>query len=69
MNSDPGRASLGWLLGEGQARGIALVFLAAGLVMVLAAVGAFFTQSYRRISAQYLTQAERESAETVQFQN
>jgi DHA3 family multidrug efflux protein-like MFS transporter len=53
MNSDDGKQSLGWLLGDGQARGIALVFLVAGLVMVLAAVGAFFTRSYRTLSAQY----------------
>ncbi|MBC7590495.1 MAG: MFS transporter [Salinibacterium sp.] len=56
MNSGAGRSSLGWLLGEGQARGIALVFLVAGLVMAVAAVGALFTKSYRRISAQYLAE-------------
>jgi DHA3 family multidrug efflux protein-like MFS transporter len=54
MESDAGRAGFGWLLGEGEARGIALVFVVAGIVMVLAAVGAFFTRSYRVISAQYL---------------
>jgi len=54
MNSDAGRSSFGWLLGDGQARGIALVFLVAGVVMVLAAIAAFFSRSYRRISAQYL---------------
>jgi DHA3 family multidrug efflux protein-like MFS transporter len=53
MNSDDGKDSLGWLLGDGQARGIALVFLIAGLVMVLAAIAAFFTKSYRTLSAQY----------------
>jgi MFS transporter, DHA3 family, multidrug efflux protein len=58
MNSDAGRASFGWLLGDGHARGIALVFLVAGLVMVIAAVAAFFTKSYRIISAQYLKQEE-----------
>ena len=58
MNSTPGQEAFGWLLGEGKARGIALVFLIAGLVMVLAAVGAFFTKSYRTISAQYLSQKE-----------
>jgi len=61
MNSDAGRSSLGWLLGDGQARGIALVFVIAGLVMVLAAVGAFFTKSYRRISEQYLANADKDS--------
>jgi DHA3 family multidrug efflux protein-like MFS transporter len=54
MNSDAGQSSLGWLLGDGQARGIALVFLVAGILMILIAVGAFFTRSYRLISAQYL---------------
>ena len=58
MDSQAGQEAFGWLLGEGEARGIALVFLIAGLVMVLAAVGAFFTRSYRRISAQYLGQME-----------
>ena len=53
MNSDDGKNSLGWLLGEGQARGIALVFLIAGLIMVLAAVAAFFTRSYRTLSEQF----------------
>ncbi len=58
MDSTAGRASFGWLLGEGQARGIALVFLVAGLVMVVIAVAAFFTRSYRLISAQYLEESE-----------
>ncbi|MEO8261443.1 MAG: MFS transporter [Pseudolysinimonas sp.] len=58
MDSRPGRDAFGWLLGDGEARGIALVFLVAGLIMVLAAVGAFFTRSYRVLSNQYLTQKE-----------
>ena len=58
MNSGAGQAAWGWLLGDGTARGIALVFLIAGLIMVLAAVGAFFTRSYRRISAQYANTEE-----------
>jgi MFS transporter, DHA3 family, multidrug efflux protein len=58
MNSRPGQDAFGWLLGDGQARGIALVFLIAGLIMVLAAVGAFFTRSYRLLSKQYAGQKE-----------
>jgi len=58
MDSDAGRADFGWLLGAGEARGIALVFLIAGIIMVFAAIAAFFTRSYRRISAQYLDQAD-----------
>lgn len=52
-NSDAGKESLNWLLGQGEARGIALVFLIAGLIMVVAAVLAFMTKSYRRLSASY----------------
>ncbi|HMM81534.1 MAG TPA: MFS transporter [Terrimesophilobacter sp.] len=63
MDSRAGREAFGWLLGEGQARGIALVFLIAGLVMVLVATAAFFTKSYRRISAQYLGEDESVPAE------
>jgi DHA3 family multidrug efflux protein-like MFS transporter len=63
MESRAGQDAYGWLLGDGHARGIALVFLVAGLVMVLAAVGAFFTRSYRRISAQYLGEEESVPAE------
>ncbi|MGM1028825.1 MAG: MFS transporter [Actinomycetota bacterium] len=51
--SDTGAATLEPLLGTGTARGIALVFLAAGLIMVLAAALALLTTSYRRISASY----------------
>ncbi len=57
MNSEDGQVRLGWMLGEGQARGIALVFLIGGAVMTLAAIAAFFTRSYRRISQQYLDDA------------
>ncbi|TPW73569.1 MFS transporter [Schumannella sp. 10F1B-5-1] len=53
MQGDAGRAQLGWLLGDGEARGIALVFLVAGIVMVIAAALAFLTRSYRTLSRQY----------------
>jgi DHA3 family multidrug efflux protein-like MFS transporter len=56
MESPAGQEQWGWLLGDGEARGIALVFLVGGLVMVLAAGAAFLTRSYRRISALYLDQ-------------
>lgn len=55
MATDEGKARWTWLLGEGQARGIALVFLIAGLLMVVFAVLAFLTKSYRNISATYET--------------
>ena len=53
MNSDEGRATFGWLLGDGDTRGIALIFFFAGLIMVAVALLAFFTKSYRRLSEYY----------------
>ncbi len=53
MNSAQGKADLGPLLGDGEARGIALIFLISGLVMVAAALLAFLTKTYRHISAVY----------------
>jgi DHA3 family multidrug efflux protein-like MFS transporter len=53
MRSDAGRMQWGWLLGEGEARGIALICLFAGLIMVVAAGLAFFTRSYRRLTELY----------------
>jgi DHA3 family multidrug efflux protein-like MFS transporter len=53
MESPAGRDTWSWLLGEGAARGIALVFLFAGLIMVVAALLAFLTPAYRRLSELY----------------
>lgn len=55
MDSSAGKQAFGWLLGEGGgvSRGIALVFLAAGVIMIIAAVLAFFTRSYRHLSKLY----------------
>jgi DHA3 family multidrug efflux protein-like MFS transporter len=58
MESRQGGQVWGWLLGEGEARGIALIFLAAGLIMIVAAVLAFSTRSYRHLSAMYAGQSE-----------
>ncbi|MGE5309477.1 MAG: MFS transporter [Sphaerimonospora mesophila] len=52
-NSEIGAKHLEPLLGTGEARGIALVFLVAGLIMALAAAVAFATKSYRKLSASY----------------
>ena len=51
--SADGAALLAPLLGEGTSRGIALVFLVAGIIMVAAALLAFLTPVYRRVSASY----------------
>lgn len=53
MNSDAGKQTLGWLLGSGEVRGIALVFLAAGLIMVAAGLMALGSKSYRILSESY----------------
>lgn len=53
MDSDAGKTQLGWLLGQGDARGIALVFLIAGFLLLIAAILAFGTKSYKRLSKFY----------------
>ncbi len=61
LRTDEGRRTWSWLLGEGEMRGIALIFLIGGLVMVAAALAAFLTRSYRTLSAEY-----REAPETTE---
>jgi DHA3 family multidrug efflux protein-like MFS transporter len=61
--SDAGREALRPWLGEGETRGIALVFFVAGLVMVAVALLAFRTRSYRSISRTYLASAPTEAAD------
>ena len=51
--SADGAAALAPLLGEGTSRGIALVFLVAGIIMIAAALLAFLAPVYRRVSASY----------------
>jgi DHA3 family multidrug efflux protein-like MFS transporter len=51
--SADGRASWGWLVGDGRARGIALIFFFAGLAVIALALIAFSTSAYRRLSAAY----------------
>ncbi|MFI2566578.1 MFS transporter [Paenarthrobacter sp. NPDC018779] len=60
--SESGAAQLEPLLGEGTSRGIALVFLVAGVIMILAALFAFLTPVYRRVSASYKEKAAEEAA-------
>lgn len=53
MDSAAGQQRWGWLLGEGDARGIALVFVFSGIASILLALGALCTRSYRRLSIAY----------------
>ncbi|WP_375163491.1 MFS transporter [Microbacterium sp.] len=59
MDSSAGQRQWGWLLGEGEARGIALICLFAGLIMVVAAIAAFFTRSYRQLAELYAAAPEQ----------
>ncbi|MFJ5958818.1 MFS transporter [Paenarthrobacter sp. NPDC092416] len=63
--SAEGAAQLEPLLGEGISRGIALVFLIAGIVMMAAALLAFLTPVYRRVSATYAETAAKNPATAV----
>lgn len=54
MDSQAGQDAFRWLLGGGEARGIALVFLIAGAAMIVVAIVAFSTRSYRNLSKQYI---------------
>lgn len=53
VDSPAGREALGWLLGAGNARGMALMFVGAGLVMLVVVLLAFLTPQYRGLSAYY----------------
>lgn len=53
MKSAEGQNTWQWLLGSGDARGIALIFLITGLIMLVVAILAFGTKSYRILSEFY----------------
>lgn len=53
MKTDSGKNMFGWLLGSGQARGIALVFFIASVIMLVVVLGAFMTKAYRNLSQFY----------------
>jgi DHA3 family multidrug efflux protein-like MFS transporter len=62
METDAGRDAFGWLLGDGDARGIALVFVLASVVGLAFTLMALASQPYRTLSAAY------EAAEPVEDQ-
>lgn len=53
METRAGRDAWGWLLGEGEARGMALMFTLASIVMLVIVTLALFSRPYRRLSAAY----------------
>lgn len=50
---EQGEADFSWLLGQGEMRGVALIFLAASLIMIAATVLALRSKAYRTISREY----------------
>jgi DHA3 family multidrug efflux protein-like MFS transporter len=65
LESDGGQATWGWLVGEGDARGIALIFFFSGLALVALALLAFTTRSYRLLSKQFQQGQPADVAEEV----
>ena len=63
MQSESGQQTWGWLLGDGEARGIALIFFFSGLIMVAIALFAFTTRSYRILTEEYQHAPEGAEAE------
>ncbi len=55
--SPEGRVATEWLLGTGEARGIALVFVIASLIMLVVVLAAFGSRSYRLLSRHYADSA------------
>lgn len=53
MDSPAGQDTLGWLLGPGEARGIALAFLCASALLLIVVIIAFASKPYRQLSAAY----------------
>lgn len=57
VDSSEGRATWGWLLGEGEARGIALVFILSAAVLLVVVLLAFRTKAYAGLSRFYADSA------------
>ncbi|MEI8409660.1 MULTISPECIES: MFS transporter [unclassified Kribbella] len=53
MSSGSGQTTFGWLLGTGQARGLALTFVIASAIMLIVVLAAFLTTTYRRLTHEY----------------
>ncbi|MBL3700136.1 DHA3 family multidrug efflux protein-like MFS transporter [Leucobacter luti] len=53
LGSPEGQREWGWLLGEGESRGIGFIFVWTGIAMIVLAGGAALTRSYRTLSRSY----------------
>lgn len=58
MASPAGQSAFGWLLGEGTTRGMALMFLGSGMIMLVVVLLAFLSPPYRRLSAYYASTSQ-----------
>jgi DHA3 family multidrug efflux protein-like MFS transporter len=63
MQSQQGQDAFGWLLGDGEARGMALAFVGASLVLLLVVLLAFVSKPYRELSDAYAAAAPSQPAE------
>ena len=57
MQTPTGASQWSGLLGEGDSRGLALIFFFAGIVMLLLPAAAMLTKSYRRLSRVFISSA------------
>lgn len=53
LNSSEGKQAFGWLLGDGLARGMALIFIVSGVLGLIMTGLAFASKSYRILTATY----------------
>jgi DHA3 family multidrug efflux protein-like MFS transporter len=65
MSSAGGQTTFGWLLGTGQARGIALTFVIVSTIMLITVLLAFLTTTYRRMTHEYAVLATPTEPELV----
>lgn len=65
MKTSEGTQAWGWLLGTGDARGMALVFVISGLASVALALAALGTRQYRQLSRSYEEAGRQERAQAA----
>ncbi len=53
MKTAEGQSTWGWLLGSGNARGMALIFMIAGIVIILTSLAALRSRSYKLLNKTY----------------
>jgi MFS transporter, DHA3 family, multidrug efflux protein len=64
MTTPSGRTTFGWLLGDGDTRGMALMVVGSSLVMLVVVIAAFFSRPYHRLSAHYAASSQDIAGQT-----